>query len=42
MSGEMDLMSTNDDIYEQKKRLNAFVTEIVYQQYGHMDFVWVS
>lgn len=39
---EMDTMSAPEDVAEQRRRLRpgAIVTEIVYQPYGHMDFVW--
>jgi hypothetical protein len=38
--GEMDIMATVDDMREQRRRLtNANLIEIVYQTYGHMDFV---
>jgi len=35
-------MSAPEDVAEQRRRLRpgAIVTEIVYQPYGHMDFVW--
>jgi hypothetical protein len=40
LEGEMDIMATVDDMREQRRRLtNANLTEIVYQTYGHMDFV---
>ena len=40
LEGEMDLMAPSDDITEQRPRLtNTHTIEIVYQSYGHMDFV---
>jgi hypothetical protein len=36
----MDMMATPDDYEEQRRRLtNANLLTIVYQTYGHMDFV---
>jgi hypothetical protein len=40
LEGEMDIMSTVDDVVEQRKRLvNADHFSIVYQAYSHMDYV---
>lgn len=40
LEGEMDVMSVQDDVNEQVRRLtNAQVIPVVYQQLGHMDFV---
>ncbi|WIA20837.1 hypothetical protein OEZ85_005188 [Tetradesmus obliquus] len=38
----LDMMATNEDITEQKRRLNpsAFAGATIYEKYGHMDFVW--
>lgn len=42
MSGEMDTMSVTEDVAEQRRRLapGVLAAEMVYQTYGHMDFVW--
>jgi hypothetical protein len=43
LEGEMDIMSTADDITAQRKRLvNTSPISIVYQSYSHMDFVSAS
>ena len=40
LGGEMDMMATSEDYEEQRRRLtNANLLTIVYQTYGHMDFV---
>jgi hypothetical protein len=40
LEAEMDIMSTADDITTQRRRLvNTSPVSIVYQTYGHMDFV---
>ncbi|WIA20838.1 hypothetical protein OEZ85_005189 [Tetradesmus obliquus] len=41
-AAEMDVMATNEDAAEQKRRLRpeAFAGETIYQNYAHMDFVW--
>jgi hypothetical protein len=42
MSGELDIMSTPEDVNTQRARLQPGVlkAEYVYQSYAHMDYVW--
>eukprot|EP00878_Enallax_costatus_P000288 GHUV01000360.1.p2 GENE.GHUV01000360.1~~GHUV01000360.1.p2 ORF type:complete len:224 (+),score=18.01 GHUV01000360.1:2065-2736(+) len=41
LEGELDIMSVPEDVKEQIKRLtNAKIIELVYEKYGHMDYVW--
>lgn len=37
--GEMDIVSTSEDIEEQNRQIGRSITTIVYQAYAHMDFV---
>eukprot|EP00879_Flechtneria_rotunda_P024438 GHRR01025908.1.p1 GENE.GHRR01025908.1~~GHRR01025908.1.p1 ORF type:complete len:203 (-),score=36.74 GHRR01025908.1:1176-1784(-) len=42
LEGEIDLMSTTEDVQEQWRRYprSTIVSDTVYSQYSHMDFVW--
>jgi hypothetical protein len=39
LQGEIDIMSTANDIDEQVRQIGRHTSTIVYQQYAHMDFV---
>lgn len=42
LEGEMDVMSTTEDVDEQRRHLkpDVLVAELVYQSYAHMDYVY--